>query len=558
MGAGKQKRVRAWGHIAAIAHVVVVTLGACSGDCPSGSVRVGMLCRVMSSAMAGGQAMTANESDSMQSATGGRAGNMSTAEDSAAGRSGSMSTAQDAAGHAAERMSAGDSARASDAGHGGAGTSEMARGGSGAADDSESSEPRAGSDAPAAPSCMPTNSGSELCDGKDNDCDGKVDEQVKERCWEDADGDGYAAADAKSSESCDMCGEKQTAMDPNGGKLDCDDADAKRSPGATDICGDNLDNDCDGAADNSQKNACGGPCTVQLTGKPGEPCSNQLKGACARMGVYECEGDGTLRCTAPSVQGTPEVCGDGRDNDCDGTPDNGCVMNGCGGWTMLEHAKGSPCSMGDGSCRATGTYECVGNDETACNAKPKRRNSCGGCAVLAHEKDEPCSAGRCGGTGRYVCDGLDATSCNAIAKPPNMCDGCAALTLGAACEAECGAPGRTMCDGKEKTKCVAISAVGRNECGGCSPIPPGQSARNNDLCSMGQGATCATIGTYVCSGVGDARTTVCSAKAPMVVNVCGGCVPLDGVKDAPCVDEQNVPGFLRCDPGGNGWLVCLP
>ena len=64
----------------------------------------------------------------------------------------------------------------------------------------------------------------EECDGLDNDGDGVVDEG-----W-DGDGDGYSAC-------------AYTAQ------LDCDDTDGSVSPGAAEVAGDGVDNDCDGIPD---------------------------------------------------------------------------------------------------------------------------------------------------------------------------------------------------------------------------------------------------------------------------------------------------------------------
>jgi hypothetical protein len=77
---------------------------------------------------------------------------------------------------------------------------------------------------------------------------------------------------------------------------------------------------CDGKPDDESNNACGGPCSTQLAHRPGEPCSNGLKGACQRSGTYQCEAV-VIRCNAPNPNPGSEICGDQIDNDCDGSVD---------------------------------------------------------------------------------------------------------------------------------------------------------------------------------------------------------------------------------------------
>jgi len=87
----------------------------------------------------------------------------------------------------------------------------------------------------------------ESCDGKDNDGDGLVDEEGAEGCityYKDADGDGFGT-DSRCLCAPDTTG-KYTARQAN----DCNDADARIHPGATEQCGDDIDTDCDGQTSN--------------------------------------------------------------------------------------------------------------------------------------------------------------------------------------------------------------------------------------------------------------------------------------------------------------------
>ena len=77
----------------------------------------------------------------------------------------------------------------------------------------------------------------ELCDQRDNDCDGDTDEGVGSPWYQDSDGDGYG----NGSVSTTAC---TAPIGYVGNALDCDDFSAATSPAAYEIC-DGADNDCD-------------------------------------------------------------------------------------------------------------------------------------------------------------------------------------------------------------------------------------------------------------------------------------------------------------------------
>ncbi|NOK13758.1 MopE-related protein [Corallococcus exercitus] len=90
--------------------------------------------------------------------------------------------------------------------------------------------------------CVPTQgASSEVCDGKDNDCDGQVDEGLLQTWYRDQDADSYGL----SSQSVQACA-RPTGYVANAG--DCDDANPAANPGAPEVL-DGQDNDCDGQVD---------------------------------------------------------------------------------------------------------------------------------------------------------------------------------------------------------------------------------------------------------------------------------------------------------------------
>jgi hypothetical protein len=107
----------------------------------------------------------------------------------------------------------------------------------------------------------------EICDGRDEDCDGTVDDGLTVTCYADGDNDTYAPAGTSASQRCPVAGRPAvggcpvsfTNRAPAAGAIDCNDASAAINPGATEICSDSgapADEDCDGLQDEMLRVTC--------------------------------------------------------------------------------------------------------------------------------------------------------------------------------------------------------------------------------------------------------------------------------------------------------------
>ena len=242
------------------------------------------------------------------------------------------------------------------------------------------------------PPCDPNEAASgpeapEVCDSRDNDCDGQTDEGLVARDWDGRVlGLGAACGTGACADGTVAC---------SGGRAACSTA----SLASPEVGGDGLDNDCNGATDEggvaddtdgdgvtdvAERAACVVPLADLLAEvHPGaaEPCcpadTAARDDALARCDL-DCDGEltacapddadadgyaGALDCDdgdAAAWPGAPERCGDGVDQDCDGT-DASCT-------TGLDqdgdqYEKGTDCDDGDDAVHPGAQERCNGLDD---------------------------------------------------------------------------------------------------------------------------------------------------------------------------------------------------
>jgi len=174
------------------------------------------------------------------------------------------------------------------------------------------------------------------------------------------------------------------------GEFDCDDADPTSYPGAQELC-DSIDNDCDLGIDEDFTNL-------------GDACSAGT-GACARGGVFVCSGD-MLSSVCDAVAGSPgsEICGNGIDENCDGS-DAACSTGGGGSY-----------SPGGGASVYCGNLFCDVNED--CESCPR---DCGECPPVETDTggDQCVPDWECGEWTECSPDGSQTRECNDL----NECEG---------------------------------------------------------------------------------------------------------------------------------------
>jgi hypothetical protein len=250
--------------------------------------------------------------------------------------------------------------------------------------------------------------------------------------------------------------------------VDCDDADAARSPDRAEACSGGQDEDCDAQVDCADEGCDGQGCGPSSAGlcreggcrevlcsdgqdDDGDGAADCVDADCVGKG---CGQGGTCapgRCLAASELG---LCTDGEDNDGDGAVD--CAD--------LDCPEGSPCSDGLG---------CTTGDACAAGGV------CGGAAVTCPPYDAAACYGPVGS-----CEEPSGT-CSYVPRA-GACDDGRACSVGDSCDGDGGCVGTPRACDPPPGQCLAAGVCQESLDGGCTyaPLPLGVFCDDGDNCTV--------------------------------------------------------------------------
>jgi hypothetical protein len=343
----------------------------------------------------------------------------------------------------------------------------------------------------------------ESCNGKDDDCDGLIDEDFP------------TLGQPCNQQSCQGAG--KFVCNAAGNDVEC----TVTAVGPTvEVC-DGRDNDCDGLIDEAP-----GPGEPAMAGI-GIACGSDI-GEC-KPGLSICT-NGQIVCNA--VGPTAETC-DGKDNDCNGSIDDGLVLPGdrCNpdGMTSGQPLRGE-CKTGTFVCRGSEGWKCQGGVGPVAEICDGKDNDCDGVV----DNNAPCAAGYVCVSGECVATCVTGTEAYMCSKDRYCKDG--ACVIKACALHPCAAGTICQSDGTCVDPCTLVTCLQGATCvnGACvdcytKGCPSGQSCIGRQcLVAPCSNVTC-PAGQFCNNGacVPSCAGIVCGATEKCIQGVCtkATCLP---------------------------------
>ncbi len=339
----------------------------------------------------------------------------------------------------------------------------------------------------------------ETCNGKDDDCDGEVDEMGAQGCttyYLDGDGDGFGDP---STGTC-LCAANPLAPTTNGN--DCDDSSAAAHPGAAETC-DGIDNNCDGITDGANTPDC----TNFYVDGDGDGYGNGAKSVCqcASDATYATALAGDCQDDNASVNpGVTEVC-DGVDNNCVSGVDEEDAT-GCTDWSR-DHDGDGYGAVKDTKCLCAKVGEYTSAFATDCNDNdktihPKALEICDGLDNDCDGEVDPIGADGCN---NWFVD-KDGDGYGTYAQPSKcLCDGGIGFaSMGGDCndgDSAINPDATEVCNGKDDNCDLAVDPL---NAGGCTVYYSDADNDGYGVSNLSQ-CTCAPQNSFTATQGGDCK-----------------------------------------------------
>jgi hypothetical protein len=293
----------------------------------------------------------------------------------------------------------------------------------------------------------------EVCDGKDNDCDGLTDEDL---------GAPVTCGKGICQHTEPPCVKgKPTVCDPLAGA-------------EVEGC-DSQDNDCDGLTDEEGAQGCA---PYYQDGDWDGHGTKASKCLCEPAGLFKALVNDDCDDLNPWIfPGATELC-DGVDNDCDSDQDEPGAT-GCSWYFADADADGYGAGQPSCVCAAPGAgWSVLGGDcdEAASEVHPGAVESC-------DDADNDCDA-KIDETFDLATDPKNCGSCGTLCQPDNAFGKC----LGGGCQVDDCVTGYADCNGKPTDGCEVDTADDEGNCGGCNKacnLPNAQTVCLDGTCTIG-------------------------------------------------------------------------
>ncbi|HMR73688.1 MAG TPA: hypothetical protein PKD61_01205 [Polyangiaceae bacterium] len=301
-----------------------------------------------------------------------------------------------------------------------------------------------------------------------------------------------------------------------------------------------------------------------------------------------------------------EICGDGKDNECNGRVDDCMVCDGaavpqddpkhCGGCNVACRAD-QVCVLAACTCPQQTPFECDGK----CASFDSDPQNCGACGTSC-QSGQACVNGVCSCTDSLTPDYCSGAGCVDLSTNDENCGACGnACPVGQSCMAStCQCPSPTVQEHCPGVGCVDLDADASN-CGTCGNVCPSGASCFNGTCSCPAGqkdtcantcvdlqgdeqncgscgtscvstqqclaGTCTCLGGSLCNGVCTNTTVdkqncgtcgnVCSAGQNCVSGTCACPTSVPSLCDGVCVNTQtNSSHCGACNAGCPSGQVC--